>query len=225
MAGDEDEIAVLRAALAPLQVVRRMHRLAVLVRAEEADVEVVARILEVVGIAAEEGDADFRREDEPDVGVFLVAIEVVLAALEERDHVAAEAASSARDSCSIALITPRRAACAAAVVMPGVTDGVDARGDVLDRLQNVQLEVDALHFVGLRLRVVAGRDVVVVLGGDLGQAVQPDVMVRQRQTVGGDERAGAAAVESDRRLLQMIEPRLRRLEVVTLLEDCVRRSG
>ena len=81
----------LRAGLAPLQVVLDLGRLAVLVDAEEADVEVVARILEVVRIAAEEGDLLLRGEDQAHVGVLLEAIEVILAALVERDDVAAQA--------------------------------------------------------------------------------------------------------------------------------------
>ena len=52
--------------------------LAVLVGAEEADVEVVAGELEVVGVAAEEGDGELGGEDEADVGVFLVGVEVIL---------------------------------------------------------------------------------------------------------------------------------------------------
>ncbi len=56
MAGDEDQLAVARALGTPLQVVLDLGRLAVLVDAEEADVEVVAGILEVVRVAAEEGD-------------------------------------------------------------------------------------------------------------------------------------------------------------------------
>src|SRR5258708_38467817 len=90
MAGYENEIAILSAGLAPLEIVSRMHRFVVLIRAEETDVEIVAGILEVVGIAAEEGDADFRGEDEAHVGVFLVAVEVVLTALEKRHYIAAK---------------------------------------------------------------------------------------------------------------------------------------
>ena len=78
------------ARLAPLQIVLELGRLAVLVDAEEADVEIVARILEVVRVAAEEGDVLLRREDQPHVGVLLVAVEMVLPALVERDHVAAQ---------------------------------------------------------------------------------------------------------------------------------------
>ncbi len=65
--------------------------LAILVGAEEANVEVVAGILEVVGIAAEEGDGELGAKTEPDIRVFLVRVEMILPALIERDDVAAQA--------------------------------------------------------------------------------------------------------------------------------------
>ena len=68
-----------------------MSRLVVLVDAEEADVEVVARVLEVVRVAAEEGDLLLGGEDEADVGVLLERVQVVLAAGVERDDVGADA--------------------------------------------------------------------------------------------------------------------------------------
>ena len=71
MAGDEDQLVVRDAVLAPLQIVLDLGRLVVLVDAEEADVEVEARVLEVVRVAAEEGDLLLGREDEADVGVLL----------------------------------------------------------------------------------------------------------------------------------------------------------
>ena len=73
VAGDEDEFVLLAAVRAPLQVVLDLDRLVVLVDAEEADVEVVARVLEVVRVAAEEGDLLLGGEDEADVGVLLEA--------------------------------------------------------------------------------------------------------------------------------------------------------
>ena len=91
MAGDEDQLAVRRALRGPFQIVLALDRLAVLVHAEERHVEVVARIREVVGIAAEERDLLLGREDQPDVGVFLVAIQPVLAALVERHDVGPQA--------------------------------------------------------------------------------------------------------------------------------------
>ena len=64
-----------------------LDRLVVLVDAEEADVEVVARVLEVIRVAAEEGGLLLRGEDDADVGVLLERVEVVLPAGVERDHV------------------------------------------------------------------------------------------------------------------------------------------
>ena len=68
-----------------------LRRLAVLVGPEQAHVEIEAGKLEVVGIAAEEGDLAFGSEDEADVGVLLRPVEVIGAALEERDDVASQA--------------------------------------------------------------------------------------------------------------------------------------
>ena len=56
IARHEHQIVLLQARRIPLQIVRHFGRLAVLVDAEEADVEIVAGILEIVGVAAEEGD-------------------------------------------------------------------------------------------------------------------------------------------------------------------------
>ena len=71
MAGNEHQLAVARAGEAPFQVVFDLGRLAVLVDAEEADVEVVSRVLEVVRVAAEEGDLLLGRKDQPHIRVFL----------------------------------------------------------------------------------------------------------------------------------------------------------
>ena len=55
--------------------------LAIFVNAEQADIEIVARILEIVGITAEESHLLFGGEDQADVIIALVSIEVVRAAL------------------------------------------------------------------------------------------------------------------------------------------------
>ena len=64
---------------------------AVLVGPEEANVEIIAGILEVVRIATEEGRREFRSEDEAYVGVLLEGVEVVLSPLVERHHITTEA--------------------------------------------------------------------------------------------------------------------------------------
>ena len=100
MAGDEDQLSVLGARLAPFQIMLDLGRFAVFVDAEEADVQIVARILEIVRIAAEKGDLLLRREDQPHVGVVFVRVEVIQPALVERDHVAPQAGL-------VAVIPPR----------------------------------------------------------------------------------------------------------------------
>ena len=69
----------------------RVHWLAVLVHTEEADIQVVSRILEVIRIAAEERDTLLRREHQPHIGVTLVTVEMVLAAIVKSNHIAAQA--------------------------------------------------------------------------------------------------------------------------------------
>ena len=88
MAGDEDQLILRGAVLAPLEVMLDLGRLAVLVDAEKADVEIVARIREVVRIAAVEGDLLLRSEHQANVRVMLETIEVILPALIERDDLA-----------------------------------------------------------------------------------------------------------------------------------------
>ena len=91
MAGDEHELPFANRLRAPGEEVLHLRRLAILVGTEQAHVEVEAGELEVVGIAAEERDLAFGGEDEADVGVLLRPVEVVRAALEERDDVAPQA--------------------------------------------------------------------------------------------------------------------------------------
>ena len=70
---------------------RCLRGVAVLVSAEQADIEVKAGVFKVVGVAAVERNLLFGREHEADIRVFLIAVEVVLASLVERDHLAAQA--------------------------------------------------------------------------------------------------------------------------------------
>jgi hypothetical protein len=70
------ERGILYALGAPLEVVGRGGGVAVLVGAEESDIEVVAREGEVIGVAAKEGDGILGSEDQPQIGVLLVAVEI-----------------------------------------------------------------------------------------------------------------------------------------------------
>ena len=90
IAGDEHQIACRGALRIPLQIVRALDRLAIFVNAKKGHVEVVARIGEIIRVAAEERGLALRREDQPHIGVFLVAVKPVFAAMIERNDVGAQ---------------------------------------------------------------------------------------------------------------------------------------
>src|SRR5437773_3305967 len=91
MTRDEHQIPVCGALWVPFQVIRALDRLAVFVDPEQREVEVVARIREVVRIASEESSLVLGSENQPHVRVLLVAVEPVFTALIERDHVGPQA--------------------------------------------------------------------------------------------------------------------------------------
>src|SRR4029077_13676716 len=84
---DERQFAISRAFSVPLQIMLDPRRLSVLVGAENTNIEIVARIFKIVGIAAVKRDLLFRCEDQPDIIVTFIAIKVILAALIKRDHI------------------------------------------------------------------------------------------------------------------------------------------
>ncbi len=171
VAGDQHEIAVRQRRGIPLQILR-LDRFAVLVDAEEADVEVVARIFEVVGIAAEIGDLLLRREDQPHVGVSLVAVELVQPAAVERDDVAAESGLLERLLFDVDHGGPPQLFGLGRV--GGRLDrGVDPLGDVLDAHQHVELRVGALQFLVAGAGVEAGVQQVAVLAAQFLQRPAP----------------------------------------------------
>jgi hypothetical protein len=84
MTGDENQIAIFGALLAPFQVVLNLRRLAVLVSAEETDIEVVAWVFEVIRVAAVKSNLLLGREDDADIGVAFEAVKMVAPALIKR---------------------------------------------------------------------------------------------------------------------------------------------
>ena len=87
----EGEIAGLYVRRRVAEIIRGgIERLAVLIDAQIAHIEVVARKLEIVGIAAEKRDRLLRREDEPHILIAAVFVKIVDAAIVELDRVAAQ---------------------------------------------------------------------------------------------------------------------------------------
>src|SRR5690349_2465045 len=90
VARDKDQLAVSGACFAPRQMMLDFGGLAILVGTEETDVEIVPRILEIIGIAAKEGDTLLGSKHQTHIGVLLEAIQMVEAALVKCNHVAAQ---------------------------------------------------------------------------------------------------------------------------------------
>ena len=193
----EDQFIVAGAVATPGQVVLDLGRLVVLVDAEEGDVQVVARVLEVVRIAAEERDRLLGREYQTDIRVLLVAVKVILRSLVERDDLTLELGLVGR------LLLDLGDGGAAGGERLGrlhlrLDCRVDCLGDVLDRHQDVQLHAGHFLFVLLAAGVEAVLDVVLALVlADFLDGLGADVMVGHHQAIGGDKRTRAVR-EADR---------------------------
>ena len=98
IADDEHGLALLGRRARPGQMRGRRHGLAVLVKPHEREIEIVAREIEIVRIAAEERGLHFGREHQPHVGIFAVDVELVLAALIQADDLATVVGLAARRS-------------------------------------------------------------------------------------------------------------------------------
>jgi hypothetical protein len=218
MARDEREFAVARAGSAPLEEVLELHRLIVLIDAKEADIEVVAGELEIVGIAAEEGDVFFGGEDEADVGVFFILVEMIFAALKERDDVAAKLGL-------FELVFFDRIDDGAAGFLSigsglaGLDRGIHLGGDVFNVHEDIELEIDALDFFSGRFGVKAELEQIAVGGAEFLEGVGGDVVIGHYQAAGRDEGARAAAIEADAGKAKVLEPFVGGLEAEFFLEE------
>ena len=213
MAGDEDQLVRPGAFGAPLQEVIGLERFAVLVDAEESHIQVVARIGEVIRVAAVEGGLLLRRKDQAHVGVSLVLVEPVLTAVVKRDHIGAQT------GLVFALLGDGRNLSIASLQRLGVVGyafgrALHPRRNILHGHQHVDFEVGGLHLL-LRRRCIEAVAEVVVLGGRVFlQLAARHVMIGEQQAVGADKRARSAVVEPDAGEPQMIEPGLRGMEVI-----------
>ncbi len=191
-------------------------RLAFLVGAEEGHVQVVARVGEVVGVAAVERGLLLGGEDQLDVGILLVAVEPVFAALVEGDHVGAQAglfqahALDLGDGRLLGVVGFDR-------VHALLDGGEHLGGDVLHRDEHVELEVGAGELFGRGGGVEAVGHVVLLRRGDLLQLAEGDVVVGQDQAVGADEGARAAVAHAHGSQADVLEPGRRGFETVLFL--------
>ena len=217
IAGNKNEVAVLDAGGGPFEVVVEMRGLIVLVDAEEADVQIVAGILKIVGVAAEKGGIEFGREDQTHIGVLLIFVKVVHRAGVERDHVATLLGLGGTllfDGGHLGALRLRLIGHGHS----GFRSGVYLGGDVFDTFQNVQLEIGAFGLFGLRLGVEAGLQEILAAGGKLLDALGAHVMIGESESVSGNERARAAVIEAHGGEPGMVKPGRREIELVLGLE-------
>jgi hypothetical protein len=201
-----------------------LGRLAVFVRAKDADIQVVTGEFEIVGIAAIKGDLFLRRKDEAHVIVPFVAVEMKLSSLIESDHIRAQPGFVARLFLDLGNgVTARSSGIFAGHVR------LDGRfhfiRHILDRHQDVELEIGRLDLVLWRFGVEPVPHVIVFFATDLLERIEADVMVRDHEAVGGNKRPASAGVETDARFLEMLEPLRRRLELILFFELLERGIG
>ena len=162
--------------------------------------------MKLSGIAAEEGDLLLGREDQPHVGVLLVAIEPVLAALVERHHVGAQAGflqAFALDAGDRGLALGEflfRASwrLSSAASTWAVTFSID--------IEDVDFQVRRFHFLCRSSGVEASLYVVVLGGRVLLQLAAGNVMIGQQQAVRADEGTGAAVVQPHAGETHVVQP-------------------
>jgi len=83
----ENKFAVVRPIGIEFEKVLDLGRLAIFVYPKKADIEIVAGIFEVIGVAAKEGHLLLRREDQPHVVITFVPVKMVCTALIKCDDV------------------------------------------------------------------------------------------------------------------------------------------
>ena len=143
-----------------------MNRLIIFVNTEQREVEIVAWIFEVVRVTAQERNFKLRREHETHVGVLLIGVEVVLAALIERNHVVAHSVllrGFFRDVVDFSVArggSLRRR-------HVGFHSAGDARRYVFDRDELIQLQIGGLNFFVASRSIEAVLDVVLLRRADL----------------------------------------------------------
>ncbi len=190
-----------------MQELRRFRGTPVLVDAQQRGVERVARIHEVVGVAAEEGDVVLRLEYEPHVGPDLVTVDPVLGAAVERHHFAAQLRLLAaglfdRGNAAVALGGLRR---------------IHFGGHVRVRDELARFDAGARALLRALAREEAAADQVLARRRQVLRAVERDVGVGEVEAVGRDERGRCAG--RDRRKAQLVEPFARRVELVLRLQE------
>src|SRR5262245_18624121 len=144
------------------------------------------RKVEIIGITTEKCRLLFGCKSDPDVGIFLIAIEPVLPALIERDDVGAKSCLVETFFLNLCLLCLSRIE--SLLLRHSRLDGaLNAAGDILHRNENVELEVGSLQLFRLCLRIKAVLNVISLRIRYLLKLAQSDVVIRYHETTRADE--------------------------------------
>ena len=221
VADHEGQFAFLGCARVPDQVVRRANRLAVFVGAQEARIERIAREVEVVGIAAEGRGPVLRCPDEAHVRILAIGIELVLAAAEQRDDLAARRREIGA-VCLFDLGDLGIAGTGQCVTRQACERGLHVAGHVGDLGHHFGLLAGAHLLVAVARGDEAGIEQVFRAGRIVEQAGSDAVVVGEDQALGRDEAGRASAGQANGALLHLVEPGLVRGPAVSVAHGLCR---
>ncbi len=220
IAGDEYRIARARSGGIPGQVIGGHGGNVVRVEPQEGHIQVEAGEVEIVRIAAEEGHGELRREGQAHVGIAAVAVQHVLAAVIQADHLAAQVrlplalgGLDLRDLLIQGVLKARR------IVGAGLGH---ARGDVGHAQQHLGLHAGAFALLGQGVGAEAGFGQVIVFARQGLNAVDHAVVVGHGQTAARHDGGRAARRQAQGGQAHMVQPGLIDLDPIGLAD---RRGG
>ena len=187
MTGHENQLIFPNRRPPPAEKRARLDRLFVLVGAEKSHIQNIAGKLEVIRITAEARNPQLGHEYQPDIRVSFITVQVVLSAVPQRDHFTFEP----RAARFLILEGVNRGAAGEIRLLRahlGGYRGHDLFGYILDGLQNIQLQVRTLLFLGPGCGIETVFHDVRFFAAQFLRAIQPDVMIGENQTFRGDER-------------------------------------
>ena len=222
MSRDEDQFPICGTVGTPFQIVLDLSRLPILVNPEETNIQIVARVLEIVRIAAIERDLLFGSENQPHISVFLEPVKLVGSSLVEGNDIAAQPRFIERFLLDGGL---HRAAGGESVlrVHLGFDRGIHSFRDIFDADQHVQLEIKTPFFFLGCARVKTFAHVIMIFITEFLQRVRAHMVVRHDQSRWRNERARPSAIETHGRPLNVIEPLVGGVKTVLFLELTARR--
>ena len=222
VADHEDGVAAAHSGFAPAEeVVAGVQRVVVFIDPQEAEVEGVARVGEVVRVSAEVSDGEFGRHHQAHIGVAPEDVGRVTPTVVERDHLDFDAGvltpellgDARRDllfGCGAGLRAGLR-------FVDALQGGVHFTGHVADGDEPVGLEVLDGALIGEGCRVEAIVQKALAVEGHGGDMLPRAVMVGQHKPVGGNE-GGRAAGDAQRSQPGAAEPHGIRCDAVRLLQ-------